>query len=66
MKSQERQTSSAAEIVDGLTTIISIQSKVINELYAQLLQYTTIEELENTPITEKINAAAKLRTDLDI
>lgn len=66
MKSQERQTSSAAEIVDGLTKIISIQSKVINELYAQLLQYTTIEELENTPITEKINAAAKLRTDLDI
>ena len=44
-------------------TIIRMQSKIIDELYLQLMQYVTIEELESSEIINQINEVAKLRAE---
>ena len=44
-------------------TIIRMQSRIIDDLYLQLMKYVSIDELENTGIINRINEAAKLRAD---
>ncbi len=46
-------------------TIIDLQSKVINELYLQLMQYITPEEADSLDCIAKINKAAELKTMID-
>lgn len=53
------------EIVETLTTIISMQSGVINELFMLLSQHTSAEELDELEVVKKINTAARLRRDLE-
>jgi hypothetical protein len=48
------------EIVDTQNTIISMQSKVINELFQLLGQYMTVEELDNLPVVGTVNEIAGL------
>jgi superfamily II helicase len=55
------QKSDLAEIVDNLETIITMQSDVINKLFLMLLQYTTVEELDNCDVVQEINKIAQLR-----
>jgi superfamily II helicase len=55
------QKSDLAEIVDNLETIITMQSNVINKLFLMLLQYTTVEELDNCDVVQEINKIAQLR-----
>lgn len=50
-----------AEIMDNLEIIIKMQSDVINKLFLMLLQYTTVEELDNCDVVQDINKIAKLR-----
>jgi len=50
-----------AEIVDNLEIIITMQSDVINKLFLMLLQYTTVEELDNCDVVQEINKIAQLR-----
>jgi hypothetical protein len=47
--------------VDNLETIITMQSNVINKLFLMLLQYTTVEELDNCDVVQEINKIAQLR-----
>lgn len=53
------------EIVETLTTIISMQSGVINELFMLLSQHISAEELDELEVVKKINTAARLRRDLE-
>jgi superfamily II helicase len=55
------QKSDLAEIVENLETIITMQSNVINKLFLMLLQYTTVEELDNCDVVQEINKIAQLR-----
>lgn len=55
------QKSDLAEIVDNLETIITMQSNVISKLFLMLLQYTTVEELDNCDVVQEINKIAQLR-----
>jgi hypothetical protein len=55
------QKSDLAEIVDNLETIITMQSNVINKIFLMLLQYTTVEELDNCDVVQEINKIAQLR-----
>lgn len=55
------QKSDLVEIVDNLETIITMQSNVINKLFLMLLQYTTVEELDNCDVVQEINKIAQLR-----
>lgn len=51
-----------AETIETLDTIIRMQSKVIDKLFLQLLQYVTAEELDNCEVVKEINAIARLRS----
>jgi hypothetical protein len=55
----------AGEIIDTQSTIISMQAKVINDLFAALNQYMTVEELDGMTATHTINDIAKLRDGID-
>ncbi|HAS70562.1 MAG TPA: hypothetical protein DGR27_05425 [Eubacterium sp.] len=55
---------SSVEIIDIQNTIIKMQSEVIYDLFGQLKQYMTVEELDNSQVVMKINAAAKLRSEI--
>ena len=53
------------EIFCAQQTIIDLQSKVINELYLQLMQYITPEEADGMDCIAKINRAAELKAMID-
>lgn len=53
------------EVVEKQSSIISIQSGVINELFQLLSQYMTAEELDNIPAISRINTAAQIRAEIE-
>lgn len=53
------------EVVETLTTIISTQSGVINELFMLLSQHISAEELDEMEVIKKINTAVRLRRDME-
>lgn len=52
-----------AETIDNQDLIIRMQSRIIDELFLQLLQYVDAEELDNSEIIAQINEVAKLKSD---
>lgn len=52
---------SPLETVEKLNAIIDIQSGVINELFALLMQHISADEADALPVVERINEAAGLR-----
>lgn len=52
---------SLLETVEKLNAIINIQSGVIDELFALLMQHISAEEADKLPVVERINEAAGLR-----
>ncbi len=48
------------ETIDRKKTIIKMQSEIIDDLFAELSQHITADELDNLPCIEKINDVAKL------
>ena len=50
---------SSVEIFDIQNTIIKMQAEVIYDLFGQLKQHMAVEELDNSQVVMKINAAAK-------
>lgn len=55
---------SSVEIFDIQNTIIKMQAEVIYDLFGQLKQHMAVEELDNSQVVMKINAAAKLRSEI--
>lgn len=53
-------------IVETLNAIIRFQSTIIDELFVLLAQHITVDELNELPVIDKINEAAKLRVDVDL
>lgn len=53
------------EIVDRQSTIISMQSEIINELFRLLGQHLAADELDSLPAVRKINMAAAIREEID-
>jgi hypothetical protein len=49
------------EVVETQSTIISMQSRVINKLFQMLGNYMTVDELDNLPVVGVINEAAGLK-----
>lgn len=54
------------EVIETQNVIIKMQSRVIDDLFMQLAQYTTKEELENMKCLDNINKAAELRKSIDL
>lgn len=52
------------EVVETQSTIISLQSQIIDQLFRDLSQHLTVEELDRLPVLNKINVAARLRADI--
>lgn len=52
-----------AETIDNQDLIIRMQSRIIDKLFLQLLQYVDAEELDNSEIIAQINEVAKLKSD---
>ena len=53
------------ETVDTQNLIIRMQSSIIDELFRNLSQLITAEELDRMAVIDTINEAAKLRADLE-
>lgn len=49
------------ELVEGQNEIIRIQTKVIDELFALLMQHISADEAGRLPCLEKIDQAVTLR-----
>lgn len=56
---------SPLETVEKLNAIIDIQSGVINELFALLMQHISADEADALPAVKRINEAASLRQRID-
>lgn len=54
---------SIAELIDRQSEVIRIQSECIDDLFQDLAQYVTTEELDGLPVLKKINKAASVRAD---
>lgn len=52
---------SPLETVEKLNAIIDIQSGIINELFALLMQHISADEADALPVVQRINEAAGLR-----
>ncbi len=52
---------SPLETVEKLNAIINIQSGVIDELFALLMQHISADEADALPVVQRINEAAGLR-----
>lgn len=50
------------ETVSIQESIIKMQSDIINDLFGQLSQYVTADELDQMECVKKINDAAELKT----
>ena len=55
---------SPLETVEKLNAIIDIQSGIINELFALLMQHISADEADSLPVIQKINTAASLRREV--
>lgn len=53
-------------VVEKQNEIISELAAATNELYAELSQYKTIEEMDNDSATKHLNKAEKLRKELNV
>ena len=53
------------EIFCAQQAIIDLQSKVINDLYLQLMQYITPEEADSMDCVAKIDRVAKLKAMIE-
>ena len=53
----------ALELFERQGEIIKIQAEAIEELYKLLLQHVEADELDEMPVTEKINEAARIRAE---
>lgn len=51
---------SNVELAEKLTSVISIQSEVINDLFNLLMQHIGPEEADRLPVVQKINQAAEI------
>ena len=51
------------EIVENQSTVISIQSGVISDLFTLLAQYMSADELNSLPQVDSINEAAILASE---
>lgn len=49
-----------AQTIDQLNEIIKLQSDIIDKLFLQLLQYSTVQEMEDCGIVSEIAKAAKI------
>lgn len=54
-----------AGMVETQNKIIKLYSKGLNTLFALLHQYISATELDNLPVMDDINAAAKLRREME-
>lgn len=52
------------EVVDRQNAIIRIQSKVINELFKVVMQYTD-EDWDSSNINKMVNEAAEIRSGIN-
>ena len=59
----EMVSSVALDIFEKQSKIIELQSDAIEGLYMLLLQYIETSELENLPVSEKLNEVAKIRKE---
>lgn len=55
---------SLVEVVENQSTIISIQSGVIKDLFMLLGQYMEAEELDALPQVDRINETARLVAEI--
>lgn len=55
---------SLVEVVENQSTIISIQSGVIKDLFMLLGQYMEAEELDALPQVDRINETARLAAEI--
>lgn len=53
------------EVFDTLMAILRLQTSVIDELFRLLAMHISSQELNSLSVIDKINEAAKLKTDLD-
>lgn len=53
------------EVVEKQSSIISIQSEVITDLFSLLSQHLTPDELDSLPEFAKINSAAEIVQDIE-
>lgn len=53
------------EIVSLQSGIIKVQSEIIDELFALLMQHISAEEADQLPVVEKINRAAEIRRRIE-
>jgi hypothetical protein len=53
------------EIIDIQSTVISMQSRVINELFILLSNYLTAEELDNISVVKTINEVANIYNSIN-
>lgn len=51
-------------VVETQSEIIRHLSEATNELYAELMQYKTVEEMDNDTATKHLNEAERLRKKL--
>ena len=49
------------DIIDTQNTIIKMQSDIIDELFLLLMQYITVEEVDELDVIKKINEVTRLR-----
>lgn len=54
------------ELVEGQNEIIRIQTKVIDELFALLMQHISADEAGRLPCLEKIDQAVTLRKEMGL
>ena len=52
---------STVQVFQMQQDIINLQSKVIDDLFLQLMQHASLEEVDNMSCIAKINRAAELR-----
>ncbi len=51
------------ELFESQSEIIRLQNEAIKGLIGELLQYTTVEELDLLPAIKKLNEAAMIRNE---
>lgn len=52
------------QLVEKLTSVVRIQSEVINEIFQLLMQHISAEEADALQVTQKINRAAEIMKEV--
>ena len=52
-------------MIEKLTSVIRIQSEVIDDLFRLLMQHIGAGEADKLPVIRKINEAAKIRREVE-